>query len=233
MNMRNGLFTMSAVALAALLTACGGEEVKQAAPDCVFPDAPNTPAPGWICDEPVEGVEVSAVGVAEKSAAGHSFMKNMASTDARVQLAQSMKVHVQNMVKQYAETTGAASTETVDKVNTSVTKQITDQTLVGTKVFLWIIALFGIKIRMQVAKIENVILATLEWEVSSHPAQEGQLLGETGLQDGRLGVSGNLLHHELGEARHQNHCQKQNGEQDLEPGGNSLHELFLCRCQVV
>lgn len=135
MNMRNGLFTMSAVALVALLTACGGEEVKQAAPDCVFPDAPNTPAPGWICDEPVEGVEVSAVGVAEKSAAGHSFMKNMASTDARVQLAQSMKVHVQNMVKQYAETTGAASTETVDKVNTSVTKQITDQTLVGTKVF--------------------------------------------------------------------------------------------------
>jgi uncharacterized protein YeaO (DUF488 family) len=135
MNMKNGLFTISAVALAALLTACGGEEVKQAAPDCVFPDAPNTPAPGWICDEPVEGVEVSAVGVAEKSAAGHSFMKNMASTDARVQLAQSMKVHVQNMVKQYAETTGAASTETVDKVNTSVTKQITDQTLVGTKVF--------------------------------------------------------------------------------------------------
>ena len=135
MNMRNGLFTMSAVALVALLTACGGEEVKQAAPDCVFPDAPSTPAPGWICDEPVEGVEVSAVGVAEKSAAGHSFMKNMASTDARVQLAQSMKVHVQNMVKQYAETTGAASTETVDKVNTSVTKQITDQTLVGTKVF--------------------------------------------------------------------------------------------------
>lgn len=135
MNMRNSLFTVSAVALAALLTACGGEEVKQAAPDCVFPDAPDTPAPGWICDEPVEGVEVSAVGVAEKSAAGHSFMKNMASTDARVQLAQRMKVQVQNMVKQYAETTGAASTETVDKVNTSVTKQITDQSLVGTKVF--------------------------------------------------------------------------------------------------
>lgn len=135
MNTKNCLFTMSAVALAALLTACGGEEVKQAAPDCVFPDAPDTAAPGWVCDEPVEGVEVSAVGAAEKSAAGHSFMKNMASTDARVQLAQAMKVHVQNMVKQYAETTGAASTETVDKVNTSVTKQITDQTLVGTKVF--------------------------------------------------------------------------------------------------
>jgi hypothetical protein len=62
-------------------------------------------------------------------------MKNMAATDARVQLAQRMKVQVQNMVKQYAETTGAADSETVDKVNTSVTKQITDQTLLGTKIY--------------------------------------------------------------------------------------------------
>ncbi len=124
-----------AIAMALLVVSCGSDDVKQDAPDCVFPDAPTAAAPGWVCDEPVPGVEVSAVGVAEKSAAGHSFMKNMAATDARVQLAQSMKVHVQNMVKQYAETTGAADTETVDKVNTSVTKQITDETLIGTKIF--------------------------------------------------------------------------------------------------
>jgi hypothetical protein len=134
MIVKNNLYVVGVALLTALLAACGGD-VKQAAPDCVFPDAPSTAAPGWICDEPVEGVEVAAVGTAEKSAAGHSFMKNMAATDARVQLAQRMKVHVQNMVKQYAETTGAASTETVDKVNTSVTKQITDQSLIGTKVF--------------------------------------------------------------------------------------------------
>ncbi len=62
-------------------------------------------------------------------------MKQMAATEARVQLAQNVKVQVQNMIKQYAETTGAGSKETVDRVNTSVTKQITDQTLQGTKVF--------------------------------------------------------------------------------------------------
>ncbi len=136
MNMRTGMPGVGAVVMTLLLASCGGsDEIKQAAPDCVFPDAPNTAAPGWVCDEPVDGVAVSAVGVAEKSAAGHSFMKNMAATDARVQLAQAMKVHVQNMVKQYAETTGAADSETVDKVNTSVTKQITDETLVGTKIF--------------------------------------------------------------------------------------------------
>ncbi len=125
----------TAISMAIFLTACSSDEVKLDFADCVFPDDPSEDAPGWICDQPVEGVEVSAVGVAEKSAAGYSFMKNMAATDARVQLAQAMKVHVQNMVKQYAETTGAADSETVDKVNTSVTKQITDETLVGTKVF--------------------------------------------------------------------------------------------------
>ena len=135
MKMNKGLIGISGVIMALLLAGCGSDEVKEAAADCVFPDAPSTDAPGWVCDEPVEGVEVSAVGVAAKSAAGHSFMKNMAATDARIQLAQSMKVHVQNMVKQYAETTGAADAETVDKVNTSVTKQITDESLVGTKIF--------------------------------------------------------------------------------------------------
>jgi hypothetical protein len=134
MNMRNSVKLISAAAITVMLTACGSEEVKDVA-ECVFPDAPDVAAPGWICDEPVEGIAVSAVGSAEKSKAGNSFMKNMAATDARVQLAQAMKVHVQNMVKQYAETTGAADSETVDKVNTSVTKQITDQTLVGTKIF--------------------------------------------------------------------------------------------------
>ena len=135
MKMKNNARLAASVALTVLLTACGGNDVKQAEPDCVFPDATDTSAPGWVCDEPVEGVAVSAVGSADKSAAGHSFMKNMAQTDARVQLAQRMKVQVQNMVKQYAETTGSASSETVDKVNTSVTKQITDQTLVGTKIY--------------------------------------------------------------------------------------------------
>jgi hypothetical protein len=135
MKMNKGLIGASGVIMTLLLAGCSSDEIKQEAADCVFPDATSSKAPGWVCDQPVEGIEVSAVGVAAKSAAGHSFMKNMAATDARIQLAQSMKVHVQNMVKQYAETTGAADAETVDKVNTSVTKQITDETLIGTKIY--------------------------------------------------------------------------------------------------
>ncbi len=111
---------------------CASEPPKVAAPECVFPNSQQA-APGWVCNMPVDGVSVSAVGMAQKSAAGLSFMKQMAMTDARVQLAQTVRVRLTNMVKQYAETTGAANQETVDQVNTSVTKQITDETLVGTK----------------------------------------------------------------------------------------------------
>jgi len=112
---------------------CGSAPTKVEVAECVFPNSDKR-APGWVCDQPVEGMTVTAVGSAGKSDAGISFMKQMAATDARVQLAQNMRVQVQNMIKQYVETTGAASKETVDRVNTSVTKQITDQSLQGTKI---------------------------------------------------------------------------------------------------
>jgi hypothetical protein len=184
MKMNRGFLGTAAIAVSLMLSACGSDEVKEDKPDCVFPDAPTTSAPGWICDEPVEGVEVSAVGVAEKSAAGHSFMKNMAQTDARVQLAQSMKVHVQNMVKQYAETTGAADSETVDKVNTSVTKQITDETLVGTKIYKTrtspngaLYVLLGMDASVVAAATENALKTSMNndralWQ--QFKAQKGQ-----------------------------------------------------------
>jgi len=132
-NMNKAAYLVAGVAMSALIAGCAGS--KEEVAECVFPDAPGTAAPGWVCDQPVEGVEISAVGSAQKSGAGHSFMKQMAATDARVQLAQRMKVEVRNMIKQYVETTGAADQETVDKAMTSVTKQITNETLVGTKIF--------------------------------------------------------------------------------------------------
>ena len=46
-----------------------------------------------------------------------------------------MRVRVSNMIKAYVETTGAATTETVDKVNSSVSKLITSETLTGSRVY--------------------------------------------------------------------------------------------------
>lgn len=126
------------IVMPVIMVILGLSQTARASNDCVFPNSDKA-APEWVCDAPVEGVSVGAVGSGVKSGAGISFMKQMAVTDARAQLAQHMKVHVENMVKQYAETTGAATREAVDKV-VSVTKQIADQTLQKTKIFRSIVA---------------------------------------------------------------------------------------------
>jgi hypothetical protein len=104
------------------------------ASDCVFPNS-NKAAPTWVCDAPVEGVEVGAVGSYERSAAGVAFMKQMAAISARVQLAQRMKVQVANMLQQYLGARGAASQEILDRVRSSVTRQISNESLVGTTIY--------------------------------------------------------------------------------------------------
>lgn len=131
MNIRH-LITAAA---ATLMVACSSNEPAQEVAECVFADGSNQPAPLWVCGAPVDGIDLSAVGYADKSAAGPNFMKQMAATAARVELAQTMKVEVQNMIKQYAETTGTADDETVDQVNSSTTKQITKQELQGSKIY--------------------------------------------------------------------------------------------------
>lgn len=129
--MKYSAYLIGLTATAIVLSACGS---KPDHANCVFPDAADTEAPSWICDQPVDGFELTAVGSTVKSAAGHDYMKSMAATSARVQLAQNMQVEVRNMIKQYVETTGEADQQTVDKVMTSVTKQITNQTLVGSRI---------------------------------------------------------------------------------------------------
>lgn len=137
--MRNFIYVLLSFTFAIGIAGCSSTPAKVALASCVFPGT-DKEAPVWVCGAPVVGMTVGAVGSAPKSEAGIAFMKQMAATDARVQLAQSMRVQVQNMIKQYAETTGEASKETVDRVNTSVTKQITDETLQGTKIFQSIVA---------------------------------------------------------------------------------------------
>lgn len=130
--MKKTLVALGLIGVLGLFQGCGGGPEK---PDCYFPDAPKEKAPAWICGEPVQGIEVSAVGFAPKSGAGVSFMRQMAATDARVQLAQIMKVQVQNRIRQYAETTGSGDAETVDQLASNVTQQITNESVVGSRVY--------------------------------------------------------------------------------------------------
>lgn len=124
---------VTALSAVVFLAGCGKEVKPTEVSDCVFPNT-NTPAPGWVCDEPVPGVALSALGVAEPTKAGISFQKDMAAADGRGRLAEQMKVQVQKMVKQYLGTTGVATAETVDAASSSTVKTITNESLVGSKI---------------------------------------------------------------------------------------------------
>jgi hypothetical protein len=130
MSKITNMLLTSVIALGVAACSSAPAKVEKMA-ECVFPGS-DKEAPLWVCDAPVEGMTVGAVGSAAKSDAGIAFMKQMAATEARVQLAQNMKVQVQNMIKQYAETTGAASGPIAEHLGHQA---ITDQTLQGTKIF--------------------------------------------------------------------------------------------------
>lgn len=123
------------IALATGISACTNTKKEDnVVHDCVFPDT-NIGAPGWVCDEPQPGLDAQAVGIAEKSKGGISFMKDLAAADARGRLAEQMKVNVSKMVKRYMGNTGVGDSETIDAMAESTLKTIASNNLVGSKVY--------------------------------------------------------------------------------------------------
>ena len=121
----------------AFLAACSSapkDKTPAYAADCVFPNTSEA-APVWICNAPVDGIDVSSVGIAEKSAAGISFMTDIAAADARGKLVDQFKVRVDKMVKSYFGTTGEGDAETVDRAAESVLKTVSSEILIGSKIY--------------------------------------------------------------------------------------------------
>jgi len=99
---------------------------------CVFPGT-DVAAPRWVCGTPVDEYELSAVGSFRKTKAGVSTARNQATAQGRAALAAQMKVKVGQMVKSYLGTTGVDDEETVDAATEDSIRQITADTLIGSK----------------------------------------------------------------------------------------------------
>ena len=132
--MKSIVRSLAVASASALFVACASS--GNVALECAWPDSPKEAAPGWICDEPVEGLAVSAVGSAEMSAAGVAFTKNKAAADARRQLANQIGVEVAAVFKEYIGTTGlAGQNETVDSAVEDVKELFTKQQLSDTRIY--------------------------------------------------------------------------------------------------
>lgn len=87
--------------------------------------------PSWVIDPTYEDA-IAAVGTAKIGNAGISFARQEAMADARAQLAQTIEVKVNTMFKSYVNAVGVAGEDGIEKVATSVSKQVASQTLKGS-----------------------------------------------------------------------------------------------------
>lgn len=126
------LFTLS-IATAVMLgvTGCSskGEALSQA-PKEIKNELSD--APKWVLSQENEK-GINTAGSAKIGKAGMQFAITEAEANARDQMARQMQVKVANMVKNFTQQTGVGDGQTVDKVVSSVSKQVTQQELIGTQ----------------------------------------------------------------------------------------------------
>ena len=90
-------------------------------------------APKWTCNPYVDG-SVAALGIAKKNAGNDkSMQRSEALADGRDGLASQISTKVSNLFKSYKATTGSGVDATFDASNSKVSKQLSSQSLSGSR----------------------------------------------------------------------------------------------------
>lgn len=91
-------------------------------------------APEWVKNEGsnIEG-GLAAVGSAKIGKAGVGFARNNAKAMARNELARQIQLKVKDLVKNFTQQIGVDQNQTVDKVGVQASKQVTKQSLSGSR----------------------------------------------------------------------------------------------------
>ncbi len=89
-------------------------------------------APAWVLLAGAEG-GLSAVGSAQIGNAGINFARTEALANGRDEIARILELKVNNMLKNFTQTTGVGDSQTVDKVTSNVSRQLANQTITGSR----------------------------------------------------------------------------------------------------
>ena len=123
--MKRIILTIVLVSLVAV--GCGKKAAAPKISDVCFNGAPQ-----WVFTPELES-GLAAAGSAKIGPAGMQFAKTEAMASGRDELARMLELKVQNMVKNFTQTTGIGDAQTVDKVSAQVSKQVANQTLTGSR----------------------------------------------------------------------------------------------------
>lgn len=110
-------------------------EKPMMAEDCTVPvgGSSERAMPDWVCDGTIPDYSFTAVGESEGLNTPQDILKTQAATRAMTQLAQQVRTRVANLIKDYFETTGAYSDDSVERVTQNITETFAEATLVGVK----------------------------------------------------------------------------------------------------
>lgn len=128
-----GLITPLAATLFVACTSTGPKQGNGGPPPsgCVFPDAPKSKAPDWVCNpSKATGAAMTARGSSKSSNPMLQEQKCLGA--ARFSMSQTLEVSVKGMFQEFAKSTGSGDAETMDQMSKAVTEQLTQATLHGT-----------------------------------------------------------------------------------------------------
>ena len=138
--MKPALKLMAVAAFSSLFVAgCGGSKPAQPeAPQAVTPTfqcehGPGIAAPEWVCNPTMDG-GMAAIGEGRPNPANdRNLQRRQAVANARQSLSEEMSVKVQGMLSDWTRSTGAQSGQTYEANLENVTRQISNQTLQGSR----------------------------------------------------------------------------------------------------
>ena len=135
---KNILVIATTAILSTLIMGCASSTEPKApiSGECVID---GSSAPKWVCGTLNHDKDTySDVGSAKLSVGGYNFTRTVAITNARAALSSQIEVLVKAKTENFMRSTGLGSSETIDKVSSSVTKQVSKNVLVGsTQEAMW------------------------------------------------------------------------------------------------
>lgn len=103
--------------------------------ECTYPDAPEQAAPLWLCEQPVEGIWIQAVGYSRKLAAGPGVMKDVAATEARAALSNNFSADIKAKLSRVTtDTTANGENVNSDSIE-NLTKNVTAMNLTFSRIY--------------------------------------------------------------------------------------------------
>lgn len=126
----DGLFMALMVAILVAGCAHEPEQKPKVANEALQQEFAN--APSWVLS-PESAGKLVAVGSSRIGPAGMQFAREEAIAAARDEMARQMSVRVKNMTKRFMQVTGVGDQQMVDRVSATVSKQVTNEVLTGSR----------------------------------------------------------------------------------------------------